>query len=167
MNSRRSTKNGTPRTRTGIAAITVCGYKSLFDEHVIEIRPLTILAGANSSGKSSAIQPLLLLKQTLEAGYDTGSPIFLDGPNVTFTSLNQFLSRPSRGQTKDGLRIGVTWRGGMHITLHFTRATRGGLEISAMDFSDQRSQYHLRPDMTHDEILGSFDSREKSFLQTW
>ena len=42
------------------------------DEQTIEIRPLTLLAGANSSGKSSMMQPLLLLKQTLEAPYDPG-----------------------------------------------------------------------------------------------
>lgn len=54
----------------GITAIAIRGYKSLAEERLIEIRPLTILAGANSSGKSSAMQPLLLLKQTLEATYD-------------------------------------------------------------------------------------------------
>jgi predicted ATPase len=55
----------------GITAISVRGYKSLYEECRLEIRPLTILAGANSSGKSSAMQPLLLLKQTAEALYKT------------------------------------------------------------------------------------------------
>ena len=36
----------------GITAISVEGYKSINTEQRIEIRPLTILAGANSSGKS-------------------------------------------------------------------------------------------------------------------
>ena len=57
----------------GITAIAIRGYKSLAKECSIEIRPLTILAGANNSGKSSAMQPLLLLKQTLEASYDPGA----------------------------------------------------------------------------------------------
>lgn len=50
----------------GITHIDVAGFKSIDQEKTIEIRPLTILAGANSSGKSSMMQPLLLLKQTLE-----------------------------------------------------------------------------------------------------
>lgn len=50
-----------------ISTLSVAGFKSIVDEQTIEIRPLTLLAGANSSGKSSMIQPLLLLKQTLEA----------------------------------------------------------------------------------------------------
>ncbi len=69
----------------GISAISVRGFKSLANACRFEIRPLTILAGANSSGKSSAIQPLLLMKQTLDATYDPG-PLRLDGPNVRFTS---------------------------------------------------------------------------------
>ena len=51
----------------GITAITVGGYKSIRDETTIKIRPLTILAGANSSGKSSIMQPMLMMKQTLDA----------------------------------------------------------------------------------------------------
>ena len=54
----------------GITRITVKGFKSIADECSIEIRPLTILAGANSSGKSSIMQPILMMKQTLEAPYD-------------------------------------------------------------------------------------------------
>ena len=38
------------------------------------------------------MQPLLMLKQTLEAPYDPG-PLLLEGPNVQFTSAEQFLSK--------------------------------------------------------------------------
>lgn len=86
----------------GITEIAVQGFKSLYDEQCgdeqcvkqrIKVRPLTILAGANNSGKSSIMQPLLMLKQTLEVvAYDPG-PLKLDGPNVEFTSAEQFLSR--------------------------------------------------------------------------
>src|SRR5438309_12057216 len=57
------------QTLEGITQITVGGFKSISREQSIEVRPLTILAGANSSGKSSIMQPLLLLKQTLEVPY--------------------------------------------------------------------------------------------------
>ncbi len=77
----------------GITEIAVQGFKSLYTEQRIKVRPLTILAGANNSGKSSIMQPLLMLKQTLDATYDPG-PLKLDGPNVHFTSAEQFLSLP-------------------------------------------------------------------------
>ena len=51
----------------GITRIAVEGFKSIAKRQSIDIAPLTILAGANSSGKSSIMQPLLMLKQTLEA----------------------------------------------------------------------------------------------------
>jgi hypothetical protein len=76
----------------GITSITVEGFKSFYQKQTIEIRPLTILAGVNSSGKSSIMQPLLLLKQTLDAPYDPG-PLLLDGPNVSITRIEQVLSR--------------------------------------------------------------------------
>ena len=50
--------------------ITVEGFKSISKPHTLDFRPLTLLAGANGSGKSSFMQPVLLLKQTLEAPYD-------------------------------------------------------------------------------------------------
>ena len=47
-----------------INKISIQGYKSFRNEVSIDIRNLTILAGKNSSGKSSIFQPLLLMKQT-------------------------------------------------------------------------------------------------------
>jgi hypothetical protein len=85
--------NGPPadasKVLPAITSLGVSGFKSIADEQKIEIRPLTLLAGANGSGKSSMMQPLLLLKQTLEAPFDPG-PLQLDGPNVRFTSARQF-----------------------------------------------------------------------------
>jgi len=88
----------------GITAIEVEGYKSLYDRSRIEIRSLTLLAGANSSGKSSIIQPLLLLKQTLEAPYAPGA-LLLSGSNVRFTSSQQVFSRISPKTNKFTVKI--------------------------------------------------------------
>src|SRR5438874_13177567 len=94
------------QNQEGITRIAVCGYKSISEEQSIEIRPLTILAGANSSGKSSIMQPLLLLKQTLEAPYDAG-PILLSGPNVKFTLAEQLLSRIGKRHSSDIFQVGM------------------------------------------------------------
>ena len=71
--------------------IEISGFKSLKDPARIELHPLTLLAGANNSGKSSFFQPLLLLKQSLEAFYET-DPLLLDGSHIAFTSLKQIFS---------------------------------------------------------------------------
>ena len=49
-------------------SISVRNFKSITDSGAFELRPLTVLAGINSSGKSSLLQAMLLLKQTIEAG---------------------------------------------------------------------------------------------------
>ena len=90
----------------GITKIAVKGFKSIAEECAIDIRPLTILAGANNSGKSSIMQPLLLLKQTLEAPYDPG-PLLIDGPNVQFTEAVQFLSTLPDGKKVDRFQIQI------------------------------------------------------------
>lgn len=47
--------------------LTVSGFKSINRVDKFSFRRLTLLAGTNSSGKSSLIQSLLLLKQTFES----------------------------------------------------------------------------------------------------
>ncbi len=96
-------------TIEGITKIAVSGFKSLANECTIDIRPLTILAGANSSGKSSIMQPLLMLKQTLEAPYDPG-PLLIEGPNVQFTLANQFLSKLISNKRADRFQIRIDHR---------------------------------------------------------
>ncbi len=85
---------GYPRISAGWypSWIEVAGFKSIRTPTRIELRPLTLLAGTNSSGKSSIFQPLLLIKQSLEAPYDP-DPLLLDGPHLSITSLDQVLSR--------------------------------------------------------------------------
>ena len=96
-------------TIEGITKIAVSGFKSLAEYCAIDIRPLTILAGANSSGKSSIMQPLLMLKQTLEAPYDPG-PLLIEGPNVQFTLANQFLSKLISNKRTDRFQIRIDHR---------------------------------------------------------
>src|SRR5919205_44086 len=92
--------------QAGITQLTVGGFKSIRDQQSIEIRPLTILAGANSSGKSSIMQPLLLLKQTLEATYDPG-PLLLNGPNVKFTLVDQMFSHIDKNKHTNLFKIEI------------------------------------------------------------
>src|SRR3954466_13563189 len=129
-----------------ITEIQVAGFKSISEEQRIEIRPLTILAGANSSGKSSALQPLLLLKQTLEAPYDPG-PLLLDGPHVHFTSADQLLTRlGSRGSAEFEVMFEVD-----HDPLRnvYRRRADGTFDII---LTDHPTRGPLKPDMTDQEI---------------
>lgn len=137
-----------------MSQISVCGYKSITRSESIEIRPLTILAGANSSGKSSIVQPVLMLKQTLEASYDPGT-LLLDGPNVRFTSGDQFLSRLGKGKCQDILNIGLDIGPSPRLKVSYKWHPNRGLEIQEMTYWTEQGQNTLRPDMTESEILSA------------
>ncbi len=136
-----STNHKEQKAAQGITAITVRGFKSLAKECRLEIRPLTILAGANSSGKSSAMQPLLLLKQTLEASYDPG-PLLLDGPNVRFSSADQIFTRSAGKSIAHEFLIRLEIDG---LSLAYTFTTNGAkpLELVQMEYQNTQGEKHL------------------------
>ena len=160
-------------TDEGITKIAVTGFKSLAEECAIDIRPLTILAGANSSGKSSIMQPFLMLKQTLEAPYDPG-PLLIDGPNVQFTLAEQFLSALPNGKRTDRFQIQIqTHKSNVSNAVQATfRKGKNGIEIVEMtkenldpDQALSTKSLTLYPEMSSEEIksLGNQDPAFKNF----
>jgi AAA15 family ATPase/GTPase len=129
--AKRPSKNNNSKKEQGITKISVRGYKSLKDECSIDIYPLTILAGANSSGKSSIMQPLLLMKQTLEAPYDPGA-LLLNGPNVRFTSVDQLLTKSSKQERDDSFYIKIETNKRSSITNIFKKDRRKGIDLVSM-----------------------------------
>lgn len=148
------TNNG---AKKGITAISLSGFKSLADEYQIAIRPLTILAGANSSGKSSTIQPLLMLKQTLDVTYDPG-PLLLNGPNVRFTSANQLLSRLPSQTPSSHFTVGFSV-GSDAFASTFTKEPEGELRLVETRYQNKTEEITLRPDMTHEALMSQLPDR--------
>ena len=135
------------KTRNRISGIWVEGFKSICSKQHIAIRPLTVLAGANSAGKSSVMQPLLLLKQTVEASGDPGA-LLLNGENVKFTRADQLLAKGSG----DKFGVGIELSDGQTLGLLFRKAARG-FELSEMDYGSQDESFTIKPSMSHDSIM--------------
>lgn len=112
---------------TGITRVEVEGYKSIADRLSIELRPLTLLAGSNSSGKSSLMQPLLLLKQTLEAPYNPGA-LLLSGPHVNAKHGDQLLSRIP-GRAAEELSVSIEREPGGFISTSLGRLPSGDWRV--------------------------------------
>ena len=147
----------------GITAISVQGFKSLANESRIEIRPLTILSGANSSGKSSIIQPLLLMKQTLEASYDPG-PLLLNGPNAKFTSVNQFISQLQKNSDCQEFSIAIENVGDFLLKNVFSLRKNQTLEIREMIVNTERGKRSLR--LIPNQSSGDLKNAISKFLST-
>jgi hypothetical protein len=147
----------------GINSVGVAGYKSMPEECQIEISPLTILCGANSSGKSSIMQPTLLLKQTLEAPYDAGA-LLLNGSNVKFTSSAQFLSRAKKPIPAGfSAFVGISPRS--YVRLHFKRQ-KSGMAIEQMDYSNGDGAATVRAGMTASDVESLLDPATLSAFET-
>ena len=84
----------------------VFNFKSIREETELELSPLTIFAGANSSGKSTLIQSILLIAQTLAHKVGSRSVVL----NGALTSLGQFDDLKSNGGISDQITIKCTCR---------------------------------------------------------
>ena len=63
----------------------------------ININGMTIIAGANSSGKSSFMQPFMILKQTLENNSD-GQALIINGENANLTESKQIFCKKNKNK---------------------------------------------------------------------
>ena len=70
---------------------TLTNFKSVYGETTLEMAPLTLLVGANSSGKSSVIQSILLTAQTVQSRM-TSEATVLNGPIVRLGAFDDIVS---------------------------------------------------------------------------
>jgi predicted ATPase len=138
----------------GITRIAVEGFKSISKKQSIDIAPLTILAGANSSGKSSIMQPLLMLKQTLEQTTDPG-PLWIGGPNVKFTSSDQFFSRTVKGGARMSVEL-VTPSFEFHVA--FVRGRNSAAEVSEERLIRHKRELTLHSGMRTEQLRKQMES---------
>lgn len=80
-------------------------FKSVYEKTELEMKPLTVFAGANSSGKSTFIQSMLLVAQTL-TNQVYSRPVILNGHIIRLGSFNDIASS---GGTDDRISIGFSF----------------------------------------------------------
>lgn len=92
-----------------IHSVTIANFKGINAEQVIDIRPITLFVGPNSSGKSSVIHALCALAQTAKSQNEK-RPLVLDGESA-LVHLGRFIeavhSRSYSGSIRLGVDIGV------------------------------------------------------------
>lgn len=147
MPSANKRKVSKERKPDGITGISVRGFKSLVEDSHIDVRRLTILAGANNSGKSSILQPLLLFKQTLDAPYDPG-PLKISGPNIEFTSTDQIFSKTSKTRSRKSFSVTLQVDRSHTIKWSFKKHPKQKLALSEMIYTDDERQYVFHTKMS-------------------
>lgn len=88
-----------------ITAIHVANFKGLLEPRRLELRPLTLFIGANSSGKSSCIHALAALAQTARSENDR-RPLVLDD-EAALVHLGRFIEVQHTKSYKDTITLGI------------------------------------------------------------
>lgn len=143
-----------PRGSMAVKWLAVRNFKSVAEEQRLEIGPLTIIAGANSSGKSTLLQPLLLIKQTIESPFDPG-PLNLAGPNVSIASGADIVSKvPGANHSEIGFKFGFSHD--EEVDLVFSHSKSEGVKLESMSTKGSGSAVTLKAGMKTNESVESF-----------
>ena len=92
-----------------ITELRAQNFKSWQDTGTLQFAPLTGLFGANSSGKTSILQVLLMLKQTVEQPSDWNEPLYF-GDETSLVNLGNFNDVIHKHNKDLSLNISVSWK---------------------------------------------------------
>ena len=92
-----------------ITELRARNFKSWQDTGKLQFAPLTGLFGANSSGKTSILQVLLMLKQTVEHPSDWNEPLYF-GNEESLVNLGNFGTVIHKHKQDLSLDISVSWK---------------------------------------------------------
>jgi len=134
-----------------LQSLRVQNFKSIADSGTLPFAALTVLAGANSSGKSSLLQPLLLLKQTVEASR-LSSRLKLDGPNVLFDEPSEFLCRPLGAKQTRWVGLEVRCEDGFGYASRHELEGKRELALRESKFIAPSHETVVRDDLTEDAL---------------
>ncbi|MEY0301802.1 AAA family ATPase [Providencia manganoxydans] len=79
--------------------LRISNYKSIVDQVSVKVDGLTILSGANSSGKSSFIQPFLIIKQTKDASFSPEG-LVLSGDSIQLSDSTDIVPINNKNKNK-------------------------------------------------------------------
>jgi ABC-type ATPase involved in cell division len=112
--------------RRGLRGIALGNFKAFADTQNVPLRPLTLVFGANSSGKSSVLHGLLLARHAADTGELDVSRTEIGGDSVDLGGFRQYVHRREVGRRVEWaaeLDVG-TLRGQAHRTLEKHKATK-------------------------------------------
>jgi predicted ATPase len=117
-------------TNARFSSISVERFKSHAGQTTIPIGGLTVLIGKNNSGKSSIIQALLLLKQTLEFP-KLDVPLHLEGMVEALSIRELTFGWPEKDKVVRGPKFKIRWVSDVDTATVIDRIGASGLAVMA------------------------------------
>ena len=134
--------------------LTIENFKGIKRFEYRDFKPLTILSGINSGGKTSLIQSVLLLKQSMEFG-NQDMPVVLNGKYTRLGSIDNVVHR---GQSE--ISIGITIKSHPKINRICSRKIQIANYILQRDNSGNNSRKSITADSVSYKL--TFGERNQS-----
>ena len=122
-----------------ITELRAQNFKSWKDTGALHLAPLTGLFGAHSSGKTSILQVLLMLKQTVERPPDWNEPLYF-GDEESLVNLGSFDDVIYQHRTDLSLYVSVSWKLPKKMNI-------GGNLADSLSFLTSIVKKYERPDL--------------------
>ena len=151
-----------------ITELSAQNFKSWKDTGKLQIAPLTNFFGANSSGKTSLLQTLLMLKQTVERPRDWNGVVDF-GDNNSLVNLGSFDDLIHGHKRDHPLQISISWKFSEKLslldvdevdTLSFNLSVKNrGNAVSEMSFNYRagKQRFRLAPDGRGNSLVFTSD----------
>lgn len=138
-------------------------FKSIDEEKDLEFRPLTIFTGANSSGKSTILQSILLVTQTLQSPIASRS-ILLNGWFKKFGTYSDIVNRRDYNKKiKIGFKLS---NDGYSEKEEMRRRYRYGEDVRNVEcefvLSSEGNAESLQPLLQHTHLVTNTSDRKES-----
>jgi predicted ATPase len=121
-----------------LTGLRLTNFKSWDDTGPVRLAPLTVFFGRNSSGKSSLIQSLLLMKQTAES-LDPRQVLQLGG-RETYADLGTYLDLVKDHNDRLDVELSFNWQTREPVILRRVSAHGHALNFDAFRFSANIAQ---------------------------
>ena len=136
-------------------------FKAFGETVTIPIRPLTLIFGANSSGKSSIFQSLLLLKQTLDEAKNSETVLLPKGSLVDLGTYRDFVHRHDTErnfefEVRFDLKVPLTYK------VYKIQCPKAGLSVGFTYSREQR-----RPDVSAGNLAVISDADERQPIASY
>lgn len=132
------------------------GFRSVRDKLEVDLKPMNILVGENSAGKSSIIQSILLAAQTLGAAW-TPRSLVLNGSLVQLGLPEDCLNE----QAKGSFAFGFTYCArndpefpGLRVRIPGTTSVSSTFSVQRGVLDLEQSTIHTAPDEEGDDVVG-------------
>lgn len=113
-----------------IKEYTISNFKAFSTPATLPIKPITLIYGANSAGKSSIFQSLLMLKQTLEEAENDQQALITKGSLVDVGGYRDFVHNHDN-ENAFGFKVMFDYDGPLMNTFRINAILRDGWDVHA------------------------------------